>query len=210
MKPIHYVKKYKLNQTSHFNHNDFISDFTLDFMTLLEFQQRSGVWNYPKFKNCIKDVRQKWDSISNKTLGTGLPDKLWNYFFASVVVPVREEMFGDYLKAKKDQYEERKAEQTRRREEWQRWRDPWGDPFAHFFGGEGKAGFWERMLRNMKLNTIPTESFQALGLVETANINDVKDAYRNLVKVHHPDKGGSKEKFCEATDAKNRCLAYLT
>lgn len=202
MKPNHYIKKYKLQESPNFNHNDFINDFTFDFMALLEYMQQSGDWHYGKFKNCVKDMKTKWDSISNKTIGTGLPEKLWNYFFASVVAPIREEMFGDYLKAKKEQYEERKRERAR-------WSDPF-DGFGFFgFGGSG-GSFWEDILKNMKMNSIPTESFDALGLMHTADVEAVKNAYRSLVMIHHPDKGGNSIKFVEVTDAKNKCLAYLS
>ena len=105
-------------------------------------------------------------------------------------------MFGDYLKAKKDQYEQRKAERHR-------WEDPWWES-----QGSSRSKFWENMYRSMSIS-IPLESFQALGLKETADLDAVKNAYRQLAKTHHPDKGGSSEGFREVTDAKNRCLAYL-
>lgn len=194
MKPKHYVDKYNLSESDRFNHSDFIADLTFDFMTMLEFMQQSGVWNYAKFKNCIKDMRFKYDAISNKTIGTGLPDKLWNYFYASVVVPVRDEMFGDYLKAKREQHEERKRD-----------RDAWD-----FFGYDNS--YWDDLFGNilgrLAGQSIPQASFSVLGLRQDAKSADVKAKYRELVKVHHPDKGGSAEKFKEITEAKNRCLAY--
>lgn len=36
MKTKEYVLKYKLNESSKFNHKDFISDITFDFISLLE------------------------------------------------------------------------------------------------------------------------------------------------------------------------------
>lgn len=202
MKPKHYVDKYNLDKSDRFSHPDFVADLTFDFMTLLEFQQQSGVWNYAKFQNCVKEIRQKFDSISNKTIGTGLPEKIWKYFFASVVVPIRDEMFGDYLRAKQEQHEKRKRDRER-----------WDDPF-HGFGQSSHQNYWDDMFSNylsklLYTNRIPSMSFAVLGLREESSGDDVKSKYRELVKVHHPDKGGSSNKFKEITEAKNRCLAYI-
>ena len=46
--------------------------------------------------------------------------------------------------------------------------------------------------------------YEVLGLKSDANQSDIKKAYRNLVKVHHPDIGGSEERF------KNISQAYET
>lgn len=38
-------------------------------------------------------------------------------------------------------------------------------------------------------------AFEILGIAPTSNTNAVRQAYRQLVKIHHPDVGGSAEKF---------------
>ena len=39
---------------------------------------------------------------------------------------------------------------------------------------------------------------------------DVQKAYRSLSMQHHPDKGGDNNKFIQITEAKNKCLAFLS
>ena len=43
--------------------------------------------------------------------------------------------------------------------------------------------------------------YETLGLNNTATKEEVKAAYKKLVKVHHPDKGGDEEKFKEISEA---------
>ena len=41
----------------------------------------------------MKVVSAKWTSISNK-IPYGIPEQLWNYFYATIVCPKREELCG--------------------------------------------------------------------------------------------------------------------
>lgn len=50
---------------------------------------------------------------------------------------------------------------------------------------------------------MPREPHEVLGVPEDANLDDVKKAYRKLVAMFHPDKGGNAEQFREVTDAFN-------
>ena len=45
------------------------------------------------------------------------------------------------------------------------------------------------------------DSYLLLGLKPASTDEEVKSAYRKLVKIHHPDKGGSAERFKEITSA---------
>jgi len=169
-------------------------------MTVIEYMGSVNQLSLTRFELCVKEIKQKWDSISIKTKGTGLPEKLWKYFYATVVAKIKNEMFGEQLKAKKEAYEKRKKE----RERYNDWRPNdfgfYQDMFDSFMGG---------IFSSIKNNVIPSDSFAILGLVESAGLEDVKSAYKKLAVQHHPDKGGSKEKFVEITEAKNKCLMYV-
>ncbi len=52
--------------------------------------------------------------------------------------------------------------------------------------------------------------FSLLNLTIESKEEDVKKSYRLLSMTKHPDKGGNKEDFVELTEAKNKCLEYLT
>jgi len=43
--------------------------------------------------------------------------------------------------------------------------------------------------------------YQELGLKEDATKSEIKSSYRSLVKQHHPDKGGEKERFLAIQNA---------
>ncbi|MDR0607238.1 MAG: DnaJ domain-containing protein [Candidatus Peribacteria bacterium] len=48
----------------------------------------------------------------------------------------------------------------------------------------------------------PKKDYYAiLGVSETATTDEIKKAFRKLAVKHHPDKGGSKEKFQEINEA---------
>jgi hypothetical protein len=198
MKTKEYVSKYNLDKGVNFNHNGFISDLTFDFITLLEVGNSTK--NIKGYENAVRAIRMKWDAISNKTAGV-LPDKLWNYFYASVIAKTRNELFPDVMAQRKKDAEER----DKRRREYE-------DFERREFGGFGFGSgfFWDFLLASMIKDNKPIESFKVLGLDSEASTDDVKNAYRQLSMQHHPDKGGNSDKFIEITEAKNKCLAYLS
>lgn len=195
MKPLDYQKKYNLLNGTNFSHNEFIADLTQDFLVLLEIG--NSFKNIKGFENAVRAIRMKWDGIDKKTAGQ-LPEKLWNYFYASVIVKMREDLFPTEMERRRKE----KEEKERRREEYRRWEDDiFGsfNPFDHF-----------RFLASLFINSlVPKESFELLGLSTDATKEDVQSKYRELSKIHHPDKGGSQDKFIELTEAKNKCLAYI-
>lgn len=197
MKPIHYVKKYNLNTSNKFNHNEFIKDLTTDFLSLLEIgKTKSGEFVLSGFENTIRAIRQKWDSINNKTVG-GLPEKLWKYFYASVICKMREELFADEMNRRRKEKEEKR----RRWEEYRRWEE-------HEFGfGDFFYSLFNNIFKNS--NPVPSESFSILEISEDSTEEDIKNTYRKLAKIHHPDVGGNHKKFLEITEAKNKCLIYI-
>src|SRR5690348_7317118 len=111
MKPKDYVRKYNLDQGSHFDQNSFVKDLTLDFQSTIEFLQSKDQLNYERFKSVIKEIRQKYDSINNKS-GGKLTEGLWNYFYATIIVKVRDQLFGEYLRQKQNAFNRKKAERN--------------------------------------------------------------------------------------------------
>lgn len=190
MKPKEYITKYHLNEAdTNFSHNSMISDFTIDFMTMIDFH-KTRIWNYTIFQNCVNQIRDKWDSINVKAV-TKLPDKLWNFFYASVIVKVRDTEFADYLAAKERKYNDYKRKKQER-----------DNLFNHYF-----ADFMSQLLFDI---LVPSTDFNLLGLDPlTSSVEDVKFAYRKLSLTKHPDKGGSSSEFIRLTEAKNRVLHYL-
>jgi len=52
-----------------------------------------------KFHQAVKVIRSKWDGVSNK-IPYGIDEKQWNYFYASVIVPLRDQLCPTYIKRK--------------------------------------------------------------------------------------------------------------
>jgi len=203
VKPKEYVQKYRLGEPeATFNHQALIADLAIDFQSLIEYHQGTGDWHLNKFEVCVKDIRAKFDGIARKARGK-LTDKQWNYFFATVVAPIREEMFGEEIRARKEQQARIRAERDAQRNFW---KDQGRRVRERLF----EEFFYAHILKALAAEiAVPTESFQALGLPDTAGKDEVKVAYRELAHKHHPDKGGNVAKFREVTEAKNRCMAYL-
>lgn len=53
---------------------------------------------------------------------------------------------------------------------------------------------------------VMTNPFSILGIPDTSSPAEVKAAWRELSKKHHPDHGGDAEKFQELKDAYTRAL----
>ncbi|OCP22055.1 MULTISPECIES: J domain-containing protein [unclassified Ensifer] len=74
-----------------------------------------------------------------------------------------------------------------------RMRDPFG------FVSEAKARAGRPEPRQRKLKTLEAKAYETLGLGASASASDIKAAYKDLVKKHHPDANGgdrgSEERF---------------
>jgi hypothetical protein len=197
MKPIHYVQKYNLSKGVNFSHNEFIQDLTTDFLTLLEVgKTNKGEYNLKGFENTVRAIRMKWDGINNKTFGE-LPEKLWKYFYATVIVKMREELFPDEMARKHQEREDRKRQKAE-----------WAEFERREFGfGDYLFDMFAFLFRNQ--NTIPSSSFDVLNISHESTEDQVKQSFRELSKKHHPDKGGNPKVFMEIVEAKNKCLTYI-
>lgn len=186
-----YVTKYKLNVSNQFNHNEFVADLTNDFITLLEVGNSTK--HFKGYENAVRAIRMKWDAINNKTVNC-LPDKLWNYFYATVIAKTKEELFPEQVAKQKEINEQKKREW----EERKRMRE------------QDDGFFWSFLfLDSLMRSRVPSDSYAVLGLNTNATSEEVTKKYRELSIKHHPDKGGNKETFIQITEAKNKILAYL-
>lgn len=195
-----YIKKYSLDVNDKFNHTEFVQDLSSDFIALLEMNKAND--NIKGFDNALRCIRMKFDAINNKTVGN-ISDKLWNYFYATVVVKLREAL------CPKD-VARRNAEKERRQKEWEE-RNAWRNYEEQSFND----WYWERIFGSFNYlflgggNKKPVEAFTILGISEDADESQVKSAYKKLALTHHPDRGGKQEEFIKITDSKNKCLTYL-
>src|SRR4030042_1440227 len=202
MKTQEYVKKYQLDQDLNFSHKMFVSDLTMDFMTLLEVGKADQ--RIQGFENAVRAIRMKWDGIDKRVVGK-MPEGLWKYFYAAVICKMREELFPELMVQRRADAEERKRQREERRKiDEELYGSPGGGFWDYFFYGAILKDLWDRV-------TKPISSFNELGLdIDDSKAADVKKAYRKLVMIHHPDKGGDNTKFQEITEEKNRCLIYLS
>jgi len=220
LKPKEYVRKYGFDRYVGFvskdSKSEFLSDLANDFSTSVEYLATINQLSYERFKNCIKEIKQKWDSISNKMKGEGLSEGFWKYFFATVIVPMRDQMFGEYLKKKEDAWKQKKRE----REEFNKryWGYAGGESeYAYhrrkadeYFGAYAFYNIWKRLMGDFTFGTTPTTKFEVLGISpEGATIETVNISFREKIRIYHPDKGGDKETAMALIEAKNECLKYL-
>jgi hypothetical protein len=202
MKPKEYVKKYNLD-TSTFIPKGFIEEFADEFIAGVTLLNEKGNFGYERFKVCIEQCKQKYDSICNKsTMTKDTFEKTWKYFYATTVIKLRDAMFGEYLEQKKAAHDKRKKDW----EDMHRWENSSFEEMLRQAQEERMRAFF-RMLMGA---STPTASFEALGLPTTASAEEIKTAYKRLAIEHHPDKGGDEDKFKEILMAKDKCLAYVT
>ncbi|MCH7477338.1 MAG: DnaJ domain-containing protein, partial [SAR324 cluster bacterium] len=96
-------------------------------------------------------------------------------------------------------YHSRKAfEETARRDAWEQSRR------AH-----GNGGNHRRPYRAGNFRAAEEAYFQTLGLESSASLMEVKNAYREKVKQHHPDQGGSVREFLRLQEAYEYLLTQV-
>ena len=83
------------------------------------------------------------------------------------------------------------------------------------FGG-GRFDWWDYVLGSKlsygRINIseyIPYFEILRVPHSESVTEVEVKKSFKQLVQIHHPDKGGNKERFEEIVEAKNKCIEYI-
>lgn len=193
-----YVIKYSLDKTNQVSQDEFIADFTSEFMALLEVGK--GNEKFKGFENAARAIKMKWDAVSVKTAG-GLSEKLWSYFNREVIFRMKYELFPKEV--------EKQEAEAKQKQEYQEQRHRWAEEAKQrerrMFDGFYSA-FVNAILRKGIRNNI---HYEVMGLPETATAEDVKKKYKELALTHHPDRGGKHEDFIRITEAKNKLLAIL-
>lgn len=197
MKPKDYIRKYNLDMSEHFNHSAFVADLTVDFQSQIDYQKSVGQYSLSHFENIVKQMKQKFDGIANKfKMSLDKWEKLWKFFYASVVAKAKEIDFGDLLAKQKAAREEK----WRRDNAWKYHDSSSDDSYFHFGGA-----FFEQLFRmffgsefgrsyafgNIFENVVPEDSFTKLNLTSDCSIEDVNVSFRKLALQHHPDKGSN-------------------
>lgn len=199
MKPKEFIEKYGIQGGwNPRRQTNFLQDFTSELIVMLEYNK--ALDNIKGFDNALRTIRQKWDAISNK-IRFGLPDGMWRYFFATVVVKLRDEMCSREVQLRKKRAEEKRKEWKTRQDARRAWEQQWDDLF--------RESRYERLFMSMLiLSAIPTESFAFMELPTTASEDDIKKKFRELAMKYHPDKSGDKDKFTALLEHKNKCLKW--
>lgn len=106
--------------------------------------------------------------------------------------------------------ERRRKEAEERKAQWEK-RNAWRKEQDEFFSNMYREAMYERIaLLYMLLSSVPSESFQYLGLAENAKEEEIKQRYRELSLKVHPDRGGTQEEFIKLTEHKNKCLKWAS
>lgn len=199
MKTKEYLDKYNLHKGWNTKiQNEFISDMTSELEAQLMLNKAED--NIRGFNNALRCLRMKWDSISKK-IPYGIPEGLWNYFFATIVASLREQMCPREMKRQREIREERQRRYEERKK------------MEHDFMEEmyqAHMNYWKNLLAHIVLASMPMDSFEYLGLTVDATPDDIQKKFRELALKAHPDRGGSQEKFIELTNHRNRCLKWAS
>jgi uncharacterized Zn finger protein (UPF0148 family) len=207
MKSKEYLKKYNLTAGYKSSiQKEFLGDLTSELIANYEMFGKED--NEHLFDVAVNNIRAKWDAISNK-VPYGLPDGVWNYFWATVVVPMKATYCPTFQKRKdreskerRERYQEEKKQREQQRKAWEKIRKE--ESFKRVQQNRFNAA-----LAFLFLASIPIDSFAYFGLSANATKEQVMEEYRKKAMTLHPDRGGSNEKFMELIENKNKCLKWI-
>ena len=95
----------------------------------------------------------------------------------------------------REEREERERRERRERNKDFNWFEDFNG-FEDFFSEEGPREF-----PVCEEEVSPGNPFRVLGLKRSASDEDIKTKYRELILIHHPDKGGEHHEFIRIQDA---------
>lgn len=194
-----YKKKYLLGGASI---KVFAEDFDNDFLILM--RSAKGLKTRTAFRNCLICMNRKWNRIYSEIRRF---HGFWKIFLERRVIPFFKQLFPEtnpkWLEEMvqiEEMKENPKKEPERRESSYQRKRQ----------GNRKKTQQKQKNeYKKQEFRTYvfrPENDYQILGLKGWESVEIVKQRYRQLVLIHHPDKGGSHETFIKITNAKNRIL----
>lgn len=203
MKTKEYLNKYNLHKGWNTKiQNEFISDMTSEFEAQLMLNKAED--NIRGFDNAVRCIRTKWDSISKK-IPYGIPEKLWSYFFATVIAPLREQMCPKEMQRRREIREERQRRYEDRKKMEQDFTDKMYQAYMNYW-----KNYYKNLLAHIVLASMPIDSFAYLGLAVDATVDDIQKKFRELALKAHPDRGGSQEAFTNLVSHKNNCLKWAS
>jgi hypothetical protein len=190
MKPKEYIKAYRLTEANlSVDWVAFKNDLLSDFGAMVEYLQESRQLNETRMKTLKLDFEAKVESIlrQSPTYQDSIT-KIYQEIRKEAINPLDQKLFGEARRQRAQ------ARAERNREEF------------NFYNS-----FFQDLLFSLLVGrqTAPVASFTVLGLDSSATSEMVQKKYRELVSIHHPDKGGKAEDFIKLTEAKNKCLAFL-
>jgi hypothetical protein len=204
MKVKEYVDLFKLKESKHFDRNVFVEYLESDFLKSLNQTQMSPVI----FTNKVSELKTKFDNIFNKCpVKTEETEKFWKYIYATKIIPVRSKLFpGDWkdvlhvYKMKTNPTYRQKYENWKFHKDQEEWFTK--SFYEHF---EQRLDLLNQLLMHGNSDRVLLE----IPITKSLTENVIKSHYNELVKIHHPDKGGDNEYFIKITDAKNRLIASV-
>ena len=207
MKPKEYIKKFNLqNGWDQTKTKPFLAELSNELASIVELSGKPD--NIDAFNHALNQINDKWDSIS-KRIPFGLPDKLWSYFYAKQVIPLRKLVCPTFtMRQKKNEEEYKRKREEFKREQEQEWEDIRKSE-RKFFESIFNSYFGFSSSELGMSDEDPKESFNYFGLQSSATEEEVLTQFHEKILKLHPDKGGSKELAVECIENKNKCLTYL-
>lgn len=222
MKPKEYIKKFNFqNGFDKSKQKEFLRELAEELFATYELFDKPDDANI--FDDSVDVIKQKWDSISKK-IPYGLSDGLWNYFYATIIVPMKNKVCPTFVKQRKFKEESERKEREIKEVRERKWKEEWeketqeADRKFHERILEGFAAYFEffsssfgnSMFGNLFDDVVaPEDSFIYFGLTSTASEEELMQKYHKKILKVHPDRGGNKDQAVECIENKNKCLQYI-